>query len=172
MYKAILLALVTLMSGISQVPSIQLKESARVGGLEFTAEKVELRPVKIRQATWTSDVIAQTPDKYLVFTYRLTNVTEEQAIDPSLLQAVMEDQFGNPHHQVFGYMLCPQCEIEEPLRGRELLPGDSQRLVAVFQAPKIEKAELFTIKTSFVVDNKSRRGEVWILFNKSDIIKK
>lgn len=172
MHKAIILALVSLLISISQIPHVRLKETVRVGGLEFVAEKLELRPVKIRQATWTSDVISASPEKFLVLTYRLTNMTEEQVIDPSMLQAIMEDQYGNPHYQVFGYMICPNCVIDEPTHARELLPGDSQRLVAVFQAPKIEKAELFTIKTSFVVDNKNRRGEVWLMFNKSDIIAK
>lgn len=172
MEKVVFFALFVSLIGVSQIPNIQLKEEARVGGLEFSAEKVELRYVKIRQATWTSDEIFQSSEKYLVLTYRFTNVTDEQVIHPSLLKAVMEDQYGNPHYQISGYMICPNCVIDEPIHARELLPGDSQRLIAVFQAPKIEKAELFTIKTSFVIDNKNRRGEVWLIFNKSDIIVK
>ena len=167
--KWVSLFIATVLISVSQIPTIQLKESSRVGGIEFTPLSVELRKINLRRPVWTSDQVFQSDDSYTVLTYRLTNVTEEQAIDPSVLQGVMEDQFGNAHQQVAGYQICPNCIINEPTQARELLPGNSQNLIAVFQAPKITKAELFTIKVSFVKDNKNQRGEVWLLLKRSDI---
>jgi|GEM_PF-3145522 len=167
--KWVSLFIVTVLISVNQVPKINLKESARVGGIEFTPLSIEMRKINLRRPSWTSDQVFQSDEKYAVLTYRLTNVTEEQAIDPSVLQGNMEDQFGNIHQQVAGYQICPQCIINEPLQARELLPGNSQNLVAVFQAPKIAKAELFIIKVSFVKDNKNLRGEVWVLLNRSDM---
>ena len=166
--KWISLIVLALLVGADQVPTIELKDATRVGGIEFVPLSVEVRPVKMRRPAWTSDEFFKSAESYTVLTYRLTNVTDEQVIDPSVLQGMMEDQYGNIHHQVLGYMVCPQCILDEPDQSRELLPGDSQRLVAVFQAPKIKKADLFTIKVSFVKDNKNRRGEVWVLFKRSD----
>lgn len=169
--KWVPIVLLTMLVGASQIPTIQLNESARVGGIEFTPLSVEVRPIKLRRPAWTADEFFKSTEPYLVLTYRLTNVTEEQAIDPSVLQGLMEDQFGNVHHQVFGFHICPNCIIDEPDTARELLPGDSHRLVAIFQAPKIAKAELFTVKVSFVKDNQNRRGEVAVLFKRSDLQK-
>lgn len=167
--KSLYLVAIALLVGASEIPNIQLKESARVGGIEFTPLSVEVRKINLRRPSWTSDTVFQSEEKYTVLTYRITNVTQEQAIDPSVLQGLMDDQFGNVHHQVMGYEICPQCIINEQINSRELLPGNSMVLVAVFQAPKIDKAELFTIKVSFVKDNKNQRGEVWVMFKRTDM---
>jgi len=166
--KNVALAMLLILMGLDQVPKVQLNQSVRVGGIEFTPISVQVRRIMIKQPGWPGAKVNRSEEVYTVLEYKLVNVTEEQAIDPGFVKGKMEDQFGNAHHLIENEDVCPGCIIHEPTRPVELLPGESQKLVAVFQAPKIKKAELFTIKLNFVINNRGDMGEAWVLFQRSD----
>jgi hypothetical protein len=167
--KNVALLILIIFMGLDEVPKVQIGQSVRVGGIEFTPVAVELRRIVIKQPGWPGARTTRSEEPYTVLVYRMANVTEEQAIDPGVVKARMEDQYGNSHKLVENEDVCSGCVIIEPNRPVELLPGDSQKLVVVLQAPKIKKAELFTIKLTFAKDNKGDPGEAWVQFQRSDI---
>jgi len=168
MKKAALILLILIM-GAEEIPRVKIGQMIRVGGIEFTPTLVELRQVKIKKPGWPTAKAGTSENYYVVLTFKMENVTDVQVIDPGAVQGKIKDQFGNIHKAVKKEDICQNCDIIEKIDSAELLPGDSLEMIAIFEAPKIKKAELFTVELSFVKDNKGETGQVSVLFDRSDI---
>ena len=167
---ALIVALL-LVGGVEEEPLVKLGEPVRLGGIELTALSVELREISIKQPGWPGARVIDSAEKYTVLTYKVANVTDVQVIHPGRVPGKIEDQFGNVHKQISGGDICEGCVIVEPNRPVELLPGDSQVLIVVFEAPKIKKAELFTATLTVVIDNRGTKAEAGILFERKQLDK-
>ncbi|MBX9852707.1 MAG: hypothetical protein K2X86_13255 [Cytophagaceae bacterium] len=156
-----------------QKNTVALGNSATLGNLTFSPQKIEVRKIKISRRNWlgNSPKISLSEERYLVLTFQVKNNTDGEVLEFDderryRKEHTVYDNYGNEMKE-FDWEF--DMESVEDYKSKKLGPGETREVRAVCESPLSGKAEKFLWKVKLYTDNKKTENYAYIKFNKGEI---